>query len=182
MNETEKTSLLDAIVRIDKLPASGRRLKLQVPNERLPEIGQYLKVSTIEYLRADLLVTGFKKGLRVSGTVEAGVTQPCVVTLTPVVQTINETLERVFLAGPDLNANASAGSETFIELSGDEIPDYFEGDQLDLSSSVLEVLGLAIELYPRLPGVEINADMAEDSPQELSPFAVLAARKTPDKQ
>ncbi len=180
MNKTKKTALLAALVRVDKLPASGRRLKVAPEKDQLPSIARYLKVSAVNFLSADLLVTGFKGGLRVSGTLKAEVVQPCVVTLAPLAQKIDEVAERVFLFGPDINAAAAAGSESFIDLSPDEIPDYFEGDELDLSATLFEVLALAIDLYPRAPGAKMSAELTGDNREELSPFAVLRSKKSTD--
>ncbi len=182
MNKTQKPGLLDAVVRVDKLPAGGRRLKVTAQKKRLAEIARYLKVAAVKHLSADLLVTSFKGGIRVSGKLAAGIVQPCVVTLDPVVQAIDEPLERVFLFGPDINANAAAGSENFIDLSAQEIPEPFAGDELDLSATVFEVIGLAIELYPRLPGAKISAELARDNREELSPFAVLRSKKPSDNE
>jgi len=182
MKKSQKPGLLAAIVRIDKLPAGGRRLKVVAEKDQLPAIAKYSKVSAVNHLSADLLVSGFKGGLKVSGALGAEVVQPCVATLAPVAQAIDEVVERVFLFGPDINSDAGAGSESFIDLSPDEIPDYIEGDELDLSATVLEVLGLAIELYPRAPGVKMSAQQTGDEPEKLSPFAVLRSRKPADKE
>jgi uncharacterized metal-binding protein YceD (DUF177 family) len=64
-----------------------------------------------------------------------------------------------------------------VNLEDDDLPDYFEGNEIDLADLVLEVFALAIDLYPRKPGAELPEDMAGDDPAELSPFAALKALK-----
>jgi len=182
MNKAENISLPDAIVRVDKLPANGRKIKVVAEKDQLPAIAQHAKVSAVKYLKADLLVSAFKGGVRVSGRLLAEVSQPCVVTLAPLSQLVDEPVERAFLLGPDINADAAAGSQTFIDLSLDEIPDYFEGSRLDLSALLLEVLGLSIELYPRAPDAKMRAEQAGDELAKLSPFAVLRSGKPADSE
>ncbi len=182
MNKAENICLLAALVRIDKLPANGRRLKVVAQKDKLPAIAQYAKIAGVAHLSADLLVTGFKGGVRISGRLFAEISQPCVVSLDPLAQIIDEAVERVFLFAPDINADAGAGSESFIDLSADEIPDYIEGNELDLSVLLLEVLGLAIELYPRAPGAKMSPQQTGGEPAKLSPFAVLRSKKAVDTE
>jgi uncharacterized metal-binding protein YceD (DUF177 family) len=50
-------------------------------------------------------------------------------------------------------------------------------DEFDLADLVIEVFALAIDLYPRKPGVELTEELKGDDPAELSPFAALKSLK-----
>jgi hypothetical protein len=73
------------------------------------------------------------------------------------------------LGGPD-----EAGGELDLDPEGDDPPDALEGDRIDLAAYVVEDLSLAIDPFPRKPGVEFEAP---EQPGEPSPFAVLAKLK-----
>ena len=178
MSKAKKLPLLDARVRIDKLPASGRRLKVFATLEQLAEITKIAGVAEVSRLNAALHLTPLKGGVQVTGQLEAGVVQPCVVTLEPVPQKVSEPLSRIFSSAPDIHAEAGAGSEKFIDLESDDLPDFFDGIELDLSAYILEILGLAIDLYPRAPGAEMSAEQKGDDPAELSPFSALKSLKS----
>jgi uncharacterized metal-binding protein YceD (DUF177 family) len=95
------------------------------------------------------------------GALRAKVTQTCVVSLDDFDAPVEEMFQVRFV---------SVGQETDDinpELD-DEIP--FEGNGIDLGEAAAEQLGLALDAYPRSPGVEMPA--VEDEP-EPHPFAAL---------
>jgi hypothetical protein len=59
------------------------------------------------------------------------------------------------------------------EAAGDdEVPDEIDNLHYDLAEPLLEEFALALDPYPRAPGVEFAAP-AEDDQKPESPFAVL---------
>lgn len=168
---------LDAKVRIDKIPAAGRIVSIQTDAEQRAVLADRLKVSEVAAFSAEVTATRFRGGIQAKGHVNGTVVQPCVVSGDPVTQQISEPIDRVFLPGHDEASEATAGAEIFVNLEDDDLPDYFEGDEIDLADLVLEVFALAIDLYPRKPGAELTDDLTGDDPAELSPFAALKALK-----
>ena len=67
-----------------------------------------------------------------------------------------------------------ASGELDLDPEADDPPDLLESDRIDLAAYVVEDLALAIDPFPRKPGVAFEAP---DQPGELSPFAVLAKLK-----
>lgn len=95
------------------------------------------------------------------GVLRAQVTQTCVISL----EDFNSAVEEVFQI-----RFVPSGEETDDidpELD-DEIP--FEGNVIDLGEAAAEQLGLSLDPYPRMPGVEMP--VVEDEP-ESHPFAAL---------
>eukprot|EP00873_Tetraselmis_striata_P030334 jgi/Tetstr1/450598/TSEL_037634.t1 len=168
---------LDAKIRVDKIPASGRVTVIKPDADQRAVLAERLKVSELTDFSAEVTATRFRGGIQAKGTVSGTVVQPCVVSGDPVSQTINEPIDRVFLPGHDAASEATAGAEIFVNLEDDDLPDYFEGDEIDLADLVLEVFALAIDLYPRKPGAELTEDQIGDDPAELSPFAALKTLK-----
>ena len=64
----------------------------------------------------------------------------------------------------------------------DDLPEFLEGDEVDIGEVVAEHLGLNLDPYPRRPGVLFStADGAagdDDDPVRSSPFAVLREMKS----
>lgn len=168
----------DVTIRADQIPAAGRELHVVADADQLDRLTGLMNVSALNSFRADLRAEKFRGGIHVTGELNAEVTQPCVVSFVPVVQNIAEPVDRVFLPGEDRTYDSSPGSDTFVDLEADDLPDHFDGPKLDLTPLLLEILGLAVDLYPRAPGAELPADIDDGEDEELNPFAALKAIKT----
>ena len=95
------------------------------------------------------------------GVLRATVTQICVVSLEEFDATIEDVFQVRFVP-------AGEESEDVDPESDDEIP--FEGNMIDLGEAAAEQLGLALDPYPRMPGMEMP-EIEEDP--EPHPFAAL---------
>lgn len=177
MSRPPSPLLPDAVVRIDQIPPAGRPLSVKADDEALARLTERLKVSAVERLAAEVTITRFRGGLRAVGRVEAAVVQPCVVTAEPVTQQIDEPVDRVFLPASQRPHKSEPDSETFVDLEGEDPPDYIDGPELDLTELLVETIALAIDLYPRAPGASLESlDVAPDD-VETSPFARLKELK-----
>ena len=133
-----------------------------------------LEVTSVDRLEVKLHADRFRGGFRVTGQLEAAVTQPSVVSLAPVMQEIAEPIDRVFLPGGEKPYAGPAGAEVFVDLEGADLPDHFDGQEADLTELIVETLALAIEPYPRAPGEEVGAlDVVDPKDESDSPFARL---------
>jgi uncharacterized metal-binding protein YceD (DUF177 family) len=169
--------LRDASIRVDRIPAAGRELVLAPEAAEREELAAFLELTSIDALSVTLRALPFRGGVRVEGRLTAEIVQPSVVSLEPVHQSIDEPIDRIFLPGADKVSAATANAEVFVDLSGDEIPDRFEGGDADLSDLVIETLALAVDPYPRLEG-EAPADYVEDAGDaDESPFSGLKSLK-----
>jgi len=165
--------LPDALLRVDQIPAAGRQVEVEADAEALAVLTERLKVSAVERLSALVTATRFRGGVRVVGRLRSRVVQPCVITAEPVVQEIDEPVDRVFLPASQRPHEPEPGSETFVDLEGDDPPDYIEGPELDLTELLIETLSLAIDPYPRAPGASLDSIEFDGDEAEASPFARL---------
>jgi hypothetical protein len=114
-------------------------------------------------------------GLRVEGRVKAKVTQACVVTLEPVVSTIDEEIGIGFRPEGSLPAAAivtdDEGPAIDASVEGD---DPMVDDRIDLAAIAAEFLTLGVDLYPRKPGATFDTP---EPPGEEHPFAALSRLK-----
>lgn len=170
--------LLDAALRVDKLPATGRTLKIKTTAEQRVKIAEQLKCESVDKFTATIHATPIKGSIQVEAKLQAVVTQLCVITFQPVSQNIEEEVRRIFLPGTEEDFIGPAGSEVFVDLEGDDLPDYFDDAEADFTGLLLETLALAVDPYPRAPGAEVpQADNPADI-GELSPFASLKHLKS----
>jgi uncharacterized metal-binding protein YceD (DUF177 family) len=172
--------LLDASVRIDHLPPEGRRIDVIATEGQREAIATRLGISAVERLEARLELIGFRGGMRAHGRLEAVTVQPCVVTFVPVRQLIDEEIDRVFLPAAEQPKSATTHPEVFVDLEGDDLPDYFEGHEVDLSEAIIETVALALDPYPRAEGVSLQDIGLPDEDEEVSPFAGLKSLLDPD--
>jgi uncharacterized metal-binding protein YceD (DUF177 family) len=180
---TRRLRLADASIRIDSMPAEGRDLVLSVPAGEREALAAQLELSSVDRLDIRLHADRFRGGFRVSGHLEAEVTQPSVVSLVPVQQGIREPIDRVFLPGGDKAYAGPAGAEVFVDLDGEDLPDHFEGQEADLTDLIVETLSLAIDSYPRAPGEEVGEiDVVDQEGEAESPFARLRDLKREDSE
>jgi hypothetical protein len=131
---------------------------------------------TVEVTLSKTASTRFKLIFRLV----ADLTQACVVTLEPVPAHIRqEFIRELHFSGPRRRLPAPEAGESAVTLVGpddEEGPEEIESLHYDLAGPVLEELVLALDPYPRCPGVEFAAeDEAAEAPE--SPFAVLKRLK-----
>lgn len=117
-------------------------------------------------------------------TVAADVQQACVVTLEPVPAHLQTRFSRELLftgparRKPDVKANKGpeSSADLVLDAGEEEGPEEIESLHFDLAGPVLEEYVLALEPYPRCPGVAFSPQSdASDRPE--SPFAVLKGLK-----
>ncbi len=142
-------------------------------------------INSVDRLSARLAVRRVAGGplVRVSGSFEAEVEQPCVVTLKPVHSTIVDDIEIEF--GP-AEAEPDGGQEADDEA---DAPEPLEGDTIDLGEIVAQFLAVGIDPYPRAAGAVLERtsfgpdsqqESSNSGPESDSPFAVLKGLKSPE--
>ena len=175
-------------VRLDEVPETGRHVTLDAGEAVRAAVAKAAKVEAVEQLAAEFdLTRRGRDALRATGTVRGRVRQTCVVSLEPVVNTVEEAIDVTFAppsgeprerpgtAYDDDDDDASlAGS-----IAGEDPPEPLVNGAVDLGVLATEFLLLGIDPYPRKPGVAFAAPAAGDSTG--SPFAALAALKKASK-
>ena len=127
--------------------------------------------------RFDLRWRQRNRHLEISGDLEADLTQTCVVTLEPVEARLAESFRAEFLRG----LTTTAEVDLLLDPGDDDPPEPLDGPLIDLGELVAQHLSLAIDPYPRGPGVsfdEVRASLKpvpEDDDLADNPFGKLAA-------
>ena len=163
-------------VNVRTLPRSGRQERFDAPVEVRERLARDNGVVSIDRLVATAhLVPWQRGGVHVTGRVEADIVQPCAVSGQPLRTAIEETIDLVFV--PEGSALAAPRRDEHGEIVfdplGDDLPEPFSGDSIDLAALWCEFLTLGIDPNARAPGATFDAAEHGDAAPD-SPFAVLA--------
>lgn len=152
-------------VHVARLPKKGMKVTIEADPAQLAALAAAHGLPAVKRFRAELDVTAWKKGgVRVAGRVEARIVQDCIVTLDPVEETIDEEVSALFL--PEGSKLAlpprTAEGEIILNAEGDDGPELFSGDTVDVGQLAEEFFSLGINPYPRRAGVELGEEDGAD--------------------
>jgi uncharacterized metal-binding protein YceD (DUF177 family) len=123
-------------------------------------------------LEAKFGVTRREAGrLHVTGVVSATVGQNCVVTLEPLANEVEETVDLLFVPREVPPSQAAEAEAKPRDVKWDD-PEPLIGDVIDLGALATEFLILGLDPYPRKPDAVFEP--LEESEPEAGPFAALA--------
>lgn len=162
---SDSVSPVSFSVNVARLPQKGMPVRIEADQTQRDALSSAHGLEAVSRFVADLLVTNWKRhGVRVSGSVRANITQTCVVTLEPLEATIDEKIEALFLPEDSKlgRLGFEAGGEIVLDAEGDDAPETFSGDHIDVGALSEEFFGLAIDPYPRKQGVEVAAEAPTD--------------------
>ncbi len=169
MKLVETRSPVSFPANVARLPQKGLPVVVDADEAQRAALAEAHGLLSVERYRADLLVTKWKRnGVKVSGRVEADITQACIVSLEPVEAKIDEEVEAVFLPEDSKLGREGfhAGGEILLDAEGPDAPETFSGDSIDVGALAEEFFGLAIDPYPRKSGVSVAAAGDELEPVE----------------
>lgn len=164
----ESVGPLSRPVSVERLPTEGLEETVVATPEECAALADDFKLPAIHALSGRFKLTGSPQRVRITGRIEASITQICVVTLDPFDSVLEEDVEVDFAALERASAEAS-GHER------DDRPDEIVNGRIDLGALTAEFLALGLDPYPRKPGVAFSHDAANDKPD--SPFAALGKLK-----
>jgi hypothetical protein len=159
-------------VRSAEVPTGGLDLVTEANDVERATIADRLKIEGIDRFRIVASVRPWRRqGLHVSGTLFATVVQPCVVTLEPVRNDIEEAFVGTFEPAAKVRRAATGIEIAFDALETQEPPEPMIDGAADIGALAVEYLALAIDPYPRKPGVDLKQELSEDADLSDSPGA-----------
>ena len=168
-------------------PNDGWLDRFEIKDELAQDVQARLELTeapTDLVLNADYSLTGKGKELVISLALTGTVTQTCVVTLEPIKTAIDETFIRRYREGEFIDQ-----TEVDIDVADGDISTFNEDlepwirtaeERPSLLDFVVEQLGLILDAFPRKEGAEVSESLLIDPldrPEQMSPFAALAALK-----
>ena len=164
-------------VALEDVPETGEHFELEPDADVRAAIAKVAGLRDLSRLKASFDVTPRGTGgLHVVGAVSATVGQTCVVTLEPVENEIEETIDLTFV--PQQATETPNSDEAEKPKSRDVKWDDAEpliGGAIDLAALAVEFLILGLDPYPRKPGAAFQPP--HDDKPDPGPFADLAKLK-----
>jgi uncharacterized metal-binding protein YceD (DUF177 family) len=170
-----------------RLPKGPQPFSVSATSRDCDWLAQHVGVERLSDVAVEgtIEVRGDGTEMLVKGRVRAEVEQRCVVTLEPVLSSIDESFARSYSAAlrDEWDMYDESTEEIFIDLEEEGGAEPFPAAGLTLAAIVAEELALAIDPYPRSPSA--RARVTESHPPRLSqasndetikPFANLAQR------
>ncbi len=171
MKDAEPRSPVSFVANVARLPQKGLPVIVEADERQREALAAEHDLLSVESYRAELLVAAWKRnGVKVTGRVEADITQACIVTLDPVTSHIDEPVEALFLPEQSKlgREGFEGGGEIILDADGPDSPETFSGDTIDVGALAEQFFGLAIDPYPRKQGASL--DVAGDDQPEESEF------------
>jgi len=168
-----------ASVNVAQIPETGLHREFEASAAARAAMAEIAGVREISSAHASFDLSLRSRGrVHVAGQVTARIEQTCVVTLDPIENDIDEEIDLIFAPEEQIaqtteeSAEVAAGGEA--ELA--DPPEPFVNGTIDLGRLATDVLYLAIDPYPRKPGVVFEPHVTAADPED-HPFAALKALK-----
>ncbi|PRD41907.1 metal-binding protein [Phyllobacterium phragmitis] len=176
-----ETSALKFPVSVQHLPQKGITVTIKANERERTALARDHDLEVVKSFEAEFQIMPWKKqGVKVQGRIDADIVQACIVTLEPLDARIAEDVEAVFVPENSKLARIrlDESGEMLIDAEGPDMPETFSGDRIDIGAVAEEFFELAIDPYPRKPGITEPITSSEsavtDTEKPVSPFASLA--------
>lgn len=167
--------VLDWTHEVTDIPLGGRRVERAATEAERAAIAGALELSKCWRFDVSYVVEPLAGGrYRLGGMLRAEVVQPCVVTLEPVEQALEEKVDVTFCPADSLPEAGDGEREILAEPETEPI----EEGRIAAGRVLFEVLAAAVDPYPRAADATFDwRDPAADQAADSGPFAALAKLK-----
>jgi len=179
-NTEDSISPVSFVANVARLPQKGLPVVIEADVKQRARLAEDHGLLSVERYRAELLVAPWKRhGVKVTGTVAADIVQECVVTLDRMEAGISEEVYAVYLPEDSKLGREGFhhGGEILLDVDGPDSPETFSGETIDVGALAEEFFELAIDPYPRKPGVSLQAtDNSTEGSETSNPLREKLAR------
>ena len=162
------------VYNLNRLGQAGDEVQFAVSDAEREALARFAGLVRVDAFAAKI---GLKKlspnRFRLDFTLQADIVQACVVTLADVPAHIALSFDRELHFSPAVRRTGEGAVEVPLE---DDQPEEIGSLHYDLAAPLIEELILALDPYPRAPGVEFQPPKGEGAAE--SPFAVLKGLKS----
>jgi uncharacterized metal-binding protein YceD (DUF177 family) len=164
------------IVKMDDIGAGASQHKIAANEAQCDAVAKRFHLLSLDSLSAELSLAKTAAGVLAKGRVRASAIQACIASADPVLVSMDEPLEVLFIPQPNEDGE--------FELdAGDCDTMFHDGKGVDIGEAVVQSFGLALDPYPRSKDAEAILRKAgvkseEEERAQSGPFAGLAALKS----
>lgn len=176
MNAKQAESEFSRPFAVDEMGADEVRVELEARAEERAALARRLDLLALDRLTAVARIkrSGAGGAFGVHVNFVADVVQSCVVTLDPIPVHIEESVDLVYAPEHEIPVERV---EVVLSQEGEDRPEPLREGAIDLGEAVAEHLALALDPYPRRPGVSLDdvrrAGGPESGAEDEGPLAML---------
>jgi uncharacterized metal-binding protein YceD (DUF177 family) len=176
--DLKETLPFSRLVTVDPMPEDGFEVAIEADARERAALATADGLADIAKLDAVFHIARRPRGLvNVRGRVNAMVTQTCVVSLDPFETAVSEDVDVDFIRAEELEKAERERLKSRDQAKPEEDvvdpPDPIIDGRIDLGALASEFLALALDPYPRKPGVSLDEILPEMPDEKESPFAIL---------
>ena len=162
-------------VEVARIPTTAMKIELEASEKERAALAKRFGIPSVNSLKASVVLKALGGGrVRVTGSFDADVTELCVVSLDPFDERVRDSFSVLYSTGnEELSLKTN---EIDFDADEKEEKDVIENGRIDVGELVAEYLSLALDPFPKRPGVEFSAYFEEDKAE--NPFSVLEKLKT----
>ncbi len=185
MSDPATTPEFSRPIQVDRIGREGMNIDIEADGAERAALARRFGLLSLASLKAKCRLRPVAGGMiELTGALHAELEQECVVSLEPVPARVDERFEVRYAL--DIARFRAAGAEELIDMEAEEPPEAIDAGAIDLGEAVAQQLAVALDPFPRAPGVEFNgvvepeaAEAASSAGSEgkASPFAALVRLK-----
>jgi len=162
---------------LNRLSEAGYEAAIELGPDELAKLAQWVDVIGVNTFEGRVSLTRLSSTrFNYAAELKAEIVQACTVTLEPVLASISLDFTRELHLVPQVKKMIDYSGELSVAAGEDDMPEEIDSTRFDLAAPLLEEFSLAIDPYPRAPGVAFDAPEAAKDDRE-NPFAILGKLK-----
>jgi hypothetical protein len=162
---------------LNRLSEAGYEAAIELGPDEMATLAQWVDVVGVNRFEGRVSLTRLSSTrFNYAAHLEADIVQACTVTLEPVSARISLDFTRELHLVRQLKKMIDFSGELSPAAGNGDVPEEIDNTRFDLAAPLLEEFSLAIDPYPRAPGVAFDVPAATEDPPE-NPFAVLGKLK-----
>jgi hypothetical protein len=164
---------------VSDVPPEGLDVDISATPDECAALASQNGLPAVHALQAELRAQRWRgDGLKIDGELRARIRQTCVATLEEFDSQLIEPIHMRFAPPPEEAPRSRRRHEPAEVALDEDPPDPLIGGAVDLGAVASEFFTLALDPYPRKPGVHF-IEPSGDAAQVVSPFAALGRLKPP---
>ena len=178
---TSETPPFQELYDLGDLGRGTAEMRVHASGDELARIAEWAGILAVDSFTAEITLRKHAaNSFSLDADLSADVVQECVVTLEPVRGHIARRVHRELHLSQALRHRSDTSVALSQHAGEDDVPEEIDSLEYDLAAPLLEEFSLALDPYPRAPGVEFAAPEPEEADEKPeSPFAVLKNLKNP---
>jgi hypothetical protein len=174
---TDRQPPVERFYDLNRLSEAGYETTLSLGPDERTKLAPWAEVSGVNRFDGRVSLRRLSSNrFAYAAHLEADIVQACTVTLEPVSSSLSMDFTRTLQLVPHVKKTVDFSGELSPAAGEDEVREEIDSTRYDLAAPLLEEFSLAIDPYPRAPGVAFGGpEEGEERPE--SPFSVLGKLK-----